>query len=196
MWSRDANCGFVKEKPLRVLLRSHIRIHWIQTRTVYSHPLYFNLAEHCSLLAPPVLSTRLHPHISFHLPTYQSSLYLWPFTRLYQLPAAQTASHPAFNTIMFFPKASCSSQPIPLTQPPASISLPFPKTLLSPLSLTHPSCHFAAPLYCTQENRRYYLPNCTNDTCLCVPLSVSDNICRSLLHQAIIKIQHFIPSTM
>lgn len=164
-----------------------------------SYPLYSNLSEHSSLLAPPVLSTRLHlhhPHISFRLPTYQSSFYLWPFTHCYLLPAAQTASHPAFNTIIFFTKASCSSQPIPLSQPPASISLPLPKTLLSPLSLTHPPCHFSAPLSYTQENRRYYLPNCTSDTCLCSPLSVSHNVCRSLLRQAKMRIQHFIPWTV
>lgn len=149
---------------------------------MYSHPLYFNLSEHSSLLAPPVLSTRLHlPPPSHLLPPPHISVIFLPVTLHSMLPASccsnSLSSCFQHHYVFFFvPKASCFSQPIPLYQPPTSISLPLPKTLLSPLSLTHPPCHFSAPLSCTQENRRCYLPNCTNDTCLCLPLSGSDNI--------------------
>lgn len=144
------------------------------------------------MAAPPttLTSPSTSPHIS-HLSTCDPSLDATSFL-LFQQPLILLSTPLCF----FFPKASCSSQPIPLSQPPASISLPLPKTLLSPLSLTHPRCHLSAPLSCTQENRRFYLPNCANDTCLCLPLSVSDNNCRCLLHQAIIKIHHFIPRMM
>lgn len=150
---------------------------------MYSHPLYFNLSEHSSLLAPPVLSTRLHlPPPSHLLPPPHISVIFLPVTLHSMLPASCCSNSLSscfqhhYVGFFFVPKASCFSQPIPLYQPPTSISLPLPKTLLSPLSLTHPPCHFSAPLSCTQENRRCYLPNCTNDTCLCLLLSGSDNI--------------------
>lgn len=143
-------------------------IHWIQTRTVDSHPLYFNLTEPSSLLAPPVLSTRLHlPPLSSPSTSYQSSFYLWPFTRCHQLPAAQTASHPAFNTIMFFcvsPKPLAPLSPSPcLNLPPQSAYLCLKPSY--PLSRSPILPVISLPLYPAQENRRHYLLNCTNDTC-------------------------------
>lgn len=144
---------------------------------MYSHPLYFNLSEHSSLLAPPVLSTLLHlPPPSHLLPPPHISVIFLPVTLHSMLPASccsnSLSSCFQHHYVFFFPEASCSSQPIPLSQPPTSISLPLPKTLLSPLSLTHPPCHFSAPLSCTQEDRRCNLPNFapTTPDCVCLCL--------------------------
>lgn len=110
------------------------------TNPVCSHLAYFELTQHLSLSAPQDLSAPLHlftSRVSFHLSTHHSSVYLWPNTRFHQLPAALTASHPPFHHHhLFFFGLSWLSHLIPLSQPPASISLPLPKTPLIPPS--HP----------------------------------------------------------
>lgn len=112
-----------------------------------SYPPYFELTQHLSLSAPQDLSAPLHlftSHVSFHLSTHHSSLYLWPNTRFRRLPTALTASHPPFNTIIFFFSDPLAPfHPIPPSQPPTLISLPLPKSLSSPSfsriqSFTHP----------------------------------------------------------
>lgn len=108
-----------------------------QSGPVYSHPPHFDLTEHSSLLAPQVLSTLVHLylpltspstslHIS-HLSTCDPSLHSISILLLEQ-PLILLST-----PLCFFPKPSCPSQPIPLPHPPTSISLPLPKTLLSPL---------------------------------------------------------------
>lgn len=81
--------------------------------------------------------------------------------------------------------SSCPSHPPP--QPPTSISLTLPKTLLSPLSLSpirpvislHPA-HRTGAVTCQ------FGPMTLVPVCFCL----SDNICCPLLHRAAIKIQH------
>lgn len=133
----------------------------LTTNRACSHPPYFELTQHLSLSAPQDLSAPLHPftyHVSFHLSTHHSSFYLWPNTRLHQLPTALTASHPPFNTIIYFfqtPLAPLIPSPC-LNLPPQSVYLCLKPSYPS-LLLTHPPCYFAVSSACTKQNRRFYL---------------------------------------
>lgn len=134
----------------------------LTTNRVCSHLAYFELTQHPSLSAPQDLSAPLHlftSRVSFRLGTHHSSVYLWPNTRFHQLPAALTASHPPFTTIIiFFFRLSFLSRLIPLSQPPTSISLPLPKTLLS-LSHTHSvALFFHRPFSQHRAQQKYYPP--------------------------------------
>lgn len=141
---------------------------WLLTTNHAVHiRLTLNWQQHLSLSAPQDPSAPLHlftSHVSFHLSTHHSSLYLWPNTQFHRLPTALTASHPPFNTIIFFFQTLLPPFiPSPLSQPPTLISLPFfPNPSHPPLSLTHsvihPPTYFAVPSACTERNRRYYLP--------------------------------------
>lgn len=136
-----------------------------------SHPPYFDLTEHSSLSALQVLSTLLPPlHPSHLLPPPHISVIFLPVT-LHSILSASCCSNSLSSCFqhhyVFFSTASCPSHPPP--PPPTSLSLTLPKTLLSPLSLTHPPCYF--PSSCTQ-NRSCHLPIWANDTCPCLLLCV------------------------
>lgn len=98
---------------------------------MYSHPLYFNLSEHSSLLAPPVLSTRLHlPPPSHLLPPPHISVIFLPVTLHSMLPASCCSNSLSscfqhhYVVFFLFPKPPASLNPSPCTNlPPQSAYL-------------------------------------------------------------------------
>lgn len=75
----------------------------LTTNQACSYLPYFELTQHLSLSAPEDLSASLHiftSHVSFHLSTHQSSIYLWPITRLHHQPTELAASRSPFSTVL------------------------------------------------------------------------------------------------
>lgn len=99
---------------------------------MYSHPLYFNLSEHSSLLAPAVLSTRLHlPPPSHLLPPPHISVIFLPVTLHSMLPASCCSNslsscfqHHYVCVFFLFPEPPAPLNPSPCTNlPPQSAYL-------------------------------------------------------------------------
>lgn len=133
------------------------RRYWQQIGPVHIRP---TLTWHNIYLYQPLRTyqqrcTSFTSHVSFHLTTHHSSFYLWPNTRFRQLPTARTASHPPFNTIIFFfsePLAPLIPSPC-LNFPPQSVYLCLKPSYPLSRSLIHPVISLSL-----QRNRRYYPP--------------------------------------
>lgn len=131
--------------------------YWQQIGPVHIRP---TLTWHNIYLYQPLRTYQQHctsftSYVSFHLTTHHSSFYLWPNTRFHQLPTARTASHPPFNTIIYFfsePLAPLIPSPC-LNFPPQSVYFCLKPSYPLSRSLIHPVISLSL-----QRNRRYYPP--------------------------------------